>query len=107
MRGVAGCAGRLGPLPSKWEESREEWLSSGAGAVECALASERASSSLSRLVAAVAPPPTSTATPAAASRFEVTAPDAPAAEATLKPPVAEVPAVEAPAAGPPGTVDAA
>ena len=104
MRGVAGC---LGPLPLKWEESREEWLPSGAGAVECALVSERASSSLSRLVATVAPPPTSTATPAAASRFEVTAPDAPAAEATLKPPVAEVPAVEAPAAGPPGTVDAA
>ena len=110
MRGVAGCAGRLGPLPSKWEESREEWLSSGAGAVVCVLVSERASSSLSRLVATVAPPPTSTATPAAASRFEVTAPDAPAApaaEVTLKPLAAEVPAVETPVAGPPGTADAA
>ena len=110
MRGVAGCAGRLGPLPSKWEESREEWLSSGAGAVECALVSERASSSLSRSVVTVVPPPTSTATPAAASRFEVTAPEAPAvpaAEVTLKPLVAETSAVVAPAVVLPGTADAA
>ena len=107
---MAGCAGRLEPLLSKWEELRDKWLSSGAGAVEGALASERASSSLSRLVATVAPPPTSTATPAAASRFEVTAPEAPAApaaEVTLKPLVAEAPTVVAPAVVPPGTADAA
>ena len=89
MRGVAGCAGCLGPVPSKWEESMVEGLSSGAGAV----VSERASSSLSRLVVTVAPPPTSTATPAAARKLEVIAPEAPAAEV--------------PEAGAVGTADAA
>ena len=86
MRGVAGC---LGPVPSKWEESMVEGLSSGAGAV----VSERASSSLSRLVVTVAPPPTSTATPAAARKLEVIASEAPAAEV--------------PEAGAVGTADAA
>lgn len=107
MRGVAGCAGCLGPVPSKWEESMVEGLSSGAGEVECAVVSERASSSLSRLVATVAPPPTSTATPAAARKLEVIAPEAPAAAAISKPPTAvEVPVAVA-AAGAVGTADAA
>lgn len=110
MRGVAGRAGRLGPLPSKWEESSVEWVLSGTGAVECEWVSERASSSLSMWVATVAPPPTSTATPAAASRFEVKAPEAPAAlaaEVMPKPLAEEVPAAEIPAVGPLGTLVAA
>lgn len=86
----------MGPLPSKWE-GESVWSSSQVGVEECRWVSDRGSFSLSRLVATVAPPPTSTATPAAARKLEVIAPEAPAAEV----PVAVV------VAGAVGTVDAA